>query len=132
QLAFATQPSTVVPGQLISPAVTVLVEDAFGNVVASDTSTVTIALGANPGGATLGGTTTAQAANGRATFPKLNLSAFGSGYTLVARDGGLPALTSRPFDVNPITITPSTTVALVGQPVTFTVRVFAPVPGGGT
>jgi hypothetical protein len=132
QLAFATQPSPVVPGQFISPAVTVLVEDAFGNLVPSDNSTVAVALGNNPGGATLGGTATAQAVNGRATFPRLNLSAFGSGYTLVARDGTLPALTSRPFDVAPITITPSHTVALVNQPVTFTVKVFAPVPGGGT
>jgi hypothetical protein len=131
QLAFATQPSTVVPGQLISPAVTVLVEDANGNVVTSDNSTVTIALGNNPAGALLGGTSSVQAVNGRATFTGLNLSTFGSGFTLVASDGSLPAVTSQPFNVNPITITATTNTNLVNQPVTFNIKVFGPAPFNG-
>jgi hypothetical protein len=131
QLAFATQPSTVVPGQLISPAVTVLVEDTNGNVITSNNSIVTIAIGANPGGALLGGTTSVQAVNGRATFTGLNLSTFGSGFTLVASASSFGSAMSQPFNVNPITITATTNVNLVNQPVTFNIKAFAPQPSGG-
>ena len=40
----------------ITPAVTVLVQDANGNIVTTDNSTVTLAIGTNPGGGTLSGT----------------------------------------------------------------------------
>jgi hypothetical protein len=131
QLAYATQPSTVVPGQPISPAVTLLVEDANGNIVTTDNSTVTIAIGNNPAAATLGGNTTVQVVNGRATFTGLNLNTFGTGFTLIASDGNLPALTSQPFDVLAVVLVSSTSRQLVNQPVTFTAKVFAPVPFNG-
>jgi hypothetical protein len=131
QLVFGTQPSDVVPGQFISPAVTVLVEDRFGNVVTSDSSTVSIALSSNPNNAVLKGNTTVQAVNGRASFANLNLSTFGAGDILVATDGSLSPATSQPFNVDPITITPSATTVLDGQPVTFNIRVFALAPANG-
>ena len=43
-------------------------EDAFGNVVTSDTSTVTIAVASGPGGFAAGSTTSVAAVNGVATF----------------------------------------------------------------
>src|SRR5439155_19455287 len=58
QLVFTVQPSTTVAGAAISPAVQVSALDAANNVVPSFTGTVTVALGNNPGGSTLGGTTT--------------------------------------------------------------------------
>src|SRR5262249_4676948 len=50
QLAFGQQPTNTAPGAVITPAVTVRVLDAFGNLVSGDnTDQVTLALGANPG-----------------------------------------------------------------------------------
>src|SRR5262249_55688258 len=60
-LAFGVQPSNTVAGALISPAVTVRVLDQFDNLVTGDTSNVTVAIGTNPGGGTLSGTTTVAA-----------------------------------------------------------------------
>src|SRR5262249_51189070 len=44
QVAFVQQPTNASTGAAISPAVTVAVEDANGNTVTSDTSTVTLTL----------------------------------------------------------------------------------------
>src|SRR5262249_5453513 len=64
RLAFGVQPSNTVAGALISPAVTVRVLDQFDNLVTGDTSNVTVAIGTNPGGGTLSGTTTVAAVGG--------------------------------------------------------------------
>jgi hypothetical protein len=98
-LAFGVPPANALAGQVLTPAVTVLVLDAAGNVVAGDTSQVTLTLGINPGGATLGGTHTVAAVNGVATFSNLSLDKAGVGYTLTATDGGLPALGSAAFTI---------------------------------
>jgi hypothetical protein len=98
QLVIATQPSNTQVGASISPAVTVAIQDAFGNATQA-TSSVTIALAANPGGATLSGTTTANAVNGVASFGNLSLDKVGTGYTLVASSSGLTATISFPFTV---------------------------------
>src|SRR5439155_68392 len=89
QLAFTVQPSTTVAGAAISPAVQVSALDAAGNPVPSFTGSVTVALATNPGGATLGGTTTVAAANGVATFSPLTLDKTGTGYALTATATGL-------------------------------------------
>ena len=83
-LVIGQQPSAVVAGQTISPAVTVYVEDQFNNIVPTSTLPITVALGNNPGGGTLSGTTTQTAQNGIATFPDLSINRSGTGYTLVA------------------------------------------------
>src|SRR5437879_6882157 len=57
-LAFTQQPSTTGAGAVISPAVQVTALDPAGNPVPSFTGDVTVALGNNSGGGTLGGTTT--------------------------------------------------------------------------
>jgi large repetitive protein len=75
QLMFQQSPSTAVAGSILSPALTVAVEDANGNVVAGDTSTVSMTITSGPG--TLGGTTSVAAVNGIATFSDLTLSAAG-------------------------------------------------------
>src|SRR4029077_7257993 len=56
KLAFTVQPSNVVTGSSITPAVTVSIEDAQGNVVTTATNQVTIAIGTNPSAGTLSGT----------------------------------------------------------------------------
>ncbi len=61
---------------------TVEAEDSSGNPITSFDGTVTVALANNPGGATLGGTLTATASDGVATFSGLTLTTAASGYTL--------------------------------------------------
>src|SRR5262249_10310236 len=100
QLAFGQQPTNVGPGATITPAVTVRVLDPYGNLVTGDnTDQVTVALGNNPGGATLGGTTTVTVSGGVATFADLSVSQAGSGYTLTASAAGLAGATSASFNV---------------------------------
>ena len=100
KLAFVQQPSDSTAGVAISPAVTVQVQDAFGNPVTTDTSAVTLAIGNNPGGSTLSGTATQNAVAGTATFNDLSLDKTGTGYTLVASDGALSGATSNGFAIN--------------------------------
>jgi hypothetical protein len=90
-VAFLTQPSNVVAGQAISPAVRVELLDAFGNLATNSGASVTLSLANNPGGATLGGTTTLNAVQGVATFSTLTLDKAGTGYTLRAASGALAA-----------------------------------------
>ena len=98
-MAFTAQPSSAAAGASISPAVQVSVEDANGNVVTSDNSSVTVAIGTNPGSGTLGGTLTVAAVNGVATFSNLSINKTGTGYTLTATDGSLTGATSGSFNV---------------------------------
>lgn len=99
QLVFSQQPTTTTVGLAISPAVTVRIEDAFGNLATSSAQSVGIAIGTNPGSGTLGGTTTVNAVNGVATFNNLTISAEGNGYTLVASSSGTTNATSNSFNV---------------------------------
>jgi hypothetical protein len=99
QLVLGVQPSNTTAGSTIAPAVTVKVEDTLGNVVTTDTSSVTVAIGSNPGGGTLGGTATLSAVSGVATFSTLSINKVGVGYTLTAGDGGLVAATSSAFNI---------------------------------
>src|SRR5213079_2479687 len=117
QLVFGTQPSTTVANRQISPAVKVRALDAFGNVATGFSDAVAIALGSNPGGSTLSGTTPVAAVSGVATF-FVSLNKTGTGYTLTASASGFTLVTSTPFDIIPgtatqlaFTVQPSNTVA---------------------
>ena len=99
RLAFTAQPASTVAGVAISPAVQVSVQDAAGNTVTSSSATITVALQANPNGATLAGILTLPATNGVATFPALTIGRAGSGYTLTAAAAGLASATSATFNV---------------------------------
>lgn len=99
RLEFVTQPSNTTAGAAISPAVQVELLDALGNRVTGSNAPVTISIGNNPGGATLGGTVTVNAQSGLATFADLTLNRPGSGYTLSAGASGAPAVASSAFNV---------------------------------
>ncbi|MBP2648347.1 MAG: Peptidase families and domain protein [Gemmatimonadetes bacterium] len=101
RVAFLVQPSTTAAGAGISPAVQVEVRDALGNRVTASSASVTVALGSNPGSATLGGTLDVSAVNGVATFSGLTIDRAANGYSLVATSAGLSAATSAAFNVNP-------------------------------
>jgi hypothetical protein len=97
-LAIATQPVTSIAGTAL--VLTVDVVDAAGNIVTTFTGPIAIALGANPGSATLAGTLTANAINGVATFSNILLTKAASAYSLVATTSGLTAATSHTFNIN--------------------------------
>jgi len=101
QVVFIQQPTSATAGIAIAPAITVAVQDAAGNLVTTSTSAVTLAIGANPGGGTLGGTATQNAVSGIATFSDLSINKAGSGYTLTAGSGSLSGATSTPFPIAP-------------------------------
>jgi hypothetical protein len=107
-LRFAIEPAGAVVGHHITGTaydpsgapVTVEVVDGTGTLVTSSSALVTIALGANPGHATLGGTTSVHAAGGVATFSTLTLDKPGNGYTLRASSPSLDGTTSSRFDIS--------------------------------
>jgi hypothetical protein len=104
KLAFAVQPTNTNKDATITPAVTVRIESATGSLVTTSTRNVSLAIGTNPGGGTLGGTTTVAAVGDIATFSNLSIDNAGTGYTLVA-SSTLPApalttATSTAFNVN--------------------------------
>jgi hypothetical protein len=99
KLVFDTQPTSTAAGATISPAVTVRIEDANGNLITGDTRNVTIAIGTNPAGGTLNGTKTVAAVGGIATFSTLSINNAGNGYTLVATASGLTSATSTSFNI---------------------------------
>ncbi len=104
KLAFATQPSTVTAGNVIAPAIVVNVLDVNGAIVTTDNSTVTLSISSGPLGAALGGTVTAQAVNGVATFNNVILTAAGN-YQLTASDGAIATALSATFTVIPAAAT---------------------------
>ncbi len=89
------------------------IEDAYGNVEAGDTASVTLALANNSTGATLGGTLSATASNGVATFSGLTLTEAAAGYTLQASSSGLSSATTSATTVTPAA---ATQVAITEQP----------------
>ena len=98
---FGQEPSNAVAGVAISPAITVMVEDPFGDIQTGDTTSVTLVISANPGSGTLSGTLTQPVVNGVATFSDLSINKAGVGYVLSALDGLYGAGTSSTFNITP-------------------------------
>lgn len=98
-LAFLVQPSNSAGGAIIAPAVQVEILDAGGNRVTGASNSVSLAIGANPGGGTLAGTNSVSAVNGVASFANLRIDKAGAGYTLSASATGLTDATSSSFDI---------------------------------
>src|SRR5205807_6722706 len=97
QLVFTVEPGNIAAGGTITPAVQVTAEDAAGRVATGFTGNVTVAIGTNPSGGTLGGTKTVAAVAGVATFGDLSVDQAGTGYTLTAAATGLTTPTSATF-----------------------------------
>ena len=99
KLAIVTQPANVAAGASITPSIVVQALDSTNNPVGTFAGSVSLAIGTNPGAATLGGTTTVTASGGVATFTGVTLNKAGTGYALVASAGGLTAIGSAAFNV---------------------------------
>lgn len=112
-LAFAVEPGATTGGIGWTPAVTVSVHDAAGNLVDDAPVDVTLALEGGSGGAQLGGTTTVASASGQAAFGDLAVDLVGAGYQLAATAPGLPVARSAPFDV---TAGPAARLAFLVEP----------------
>jgi len=127
QLVFDQQPTTVAStGVTIAPPPVVYLEDANGNLVLADDSTVTMSIdvgftpdllrgSASPDAISnlvkLGGTVTATAVNGIATFSDLSIATAdpsSSTYVLIAKDAAL-TVTSTTFGLTNNTGTPTPT-----------------------
>ena len=121
ELVFMQQPTNALAQAIISPAVTVALEDANGDVVSTATNSITLALAS---GAGLGGTLTVSAVNGVATFNNLTISSAGT-YSLSASSAGLPSLTSNSFAISNPASTSNGTTILQSMPLGLTAM-----PGG--
>src|SRR3989441_9544559 len=82
-----------------APPVEVAALDAMSNTVPGFTGNVTVAIGTNPAGGTVSGTTTVAAVSGVATFSNLSIDKSGTGYTLAAIATGLSDATSAAFTI---------------------------------
>ncbi|HLM95415.1 MAG TPA: hypothetical protein VK283_03820, partial [Acidimicrobiales bacterium] len=101
KLAFVQGPTNTVAGSTMSPAVTVALEDTNGNVETGDSSsTISLSIGTNPGGGTLGGASATAVSAGVATFSNLSIDAIGVGYTLMATSPPYTAATSATFTIS--------------------------------
>ncbi|XAS66629.1 hypothetical protein V3C33_14180 [Micrococcaceae bacterium Sec5.7] len=96
RLLFGQQPTITAKGAPISPAVTVLIVDQFGNRTAS-TASVSIAKTDVQGN--LSGTLAKAAISGEATFSDLSIHRPDTGYQLEATSGGLVLATSGRFTI---------------------------------
>ena len=121
QLVFTTQPTGGASGTAWSTQPKVTVEDAAGNTVTTDSSTVTLAIGTNPGGGTLSGCTQSGETLGVVSFSGCKIDKAAAGYTLTATDVA-DSLNTASAPSGTFTITPGTASQLV----------FTTQPGGGT
>jgi uncharacterized repeat protein (TIGR03803 family) len=122
-LVFAVQPKNTPTGVSL-PAVTVQVEDAYGNLVTTDsTDSITLGVASGPGHFAAGSTITGTVSGGLAVFNNLTLTVPGN-YTLSAM---VPAQYTGPnssaFTVLPLQVVPG---SLVGTPSGFTLQFNAP------
>jgi len=113
QLAILQQPSNTAISASISPAITVQVLDAAGNLTA-DTRTINITKSGC--GGTLGGTASIAAVAGVATFSTLSINAVGTGCLLTAASTTPSVLTSAPSTSFDITALAASKLAFSVQP----------------
>ena len=95
KLGFTQQPTCTLAGNVMTPRVTVAVQDSLGYTIRLDNSTVTLTLSSGTFAGD-GTTATATAVNGVATFNNLILTGAGD-YTIIASDDSLTPATSSGF-----------------------------------
>lgn len=99
-LAFITEPTEVTVNAVMAPQVRVALRTTSGEPIAIAGVPVTLTIGTNPAGGTLGGDTTRDTdADGNVSFGDLFLDRAGAGYTLVATSPNVADTTSVPFTV---------------------------------
>jgi hypothetical protein len=129
RLVFTTSPTKSVAGSALATQPQVTVEDASGNPVTTNASTVTLSItpltptSGGPGALT--GCAQSGETNGVASFTGCEIDTAGTGYELRATDGALTAADSSPFTVSAGPATPfsisAPATATAGAPFTVTV-----------
>ncbi len=100
QVVITQQPGAAqTAGVTLTPAIVAEVRNSAGTLLSSFTGNVTLAIGTNPGGATLAGTPVVAAVSGVATFNNVSLNKAGVGYTVVASSASATSATSNAFTV---------------------------------
>ncbi len=124
KLFFETSPVSGTGGTPFATTthpIVVWVEDNSGNVVSTDNTVPTLAIGANPGGGALSGCTGSSNGAGVVSYTGCKIDKVGTGYTLTATDAADNLTTasapSGPFNIAPgpaaqlvFTTSPGTTV----------------------
>ncbi len=98
-LVFTQQPSNATAGEIITPAIQVVVRDTLGVPDSAFTSSITIALGSNPVGGILSGTRSVVPAFGVASFGDLSIDRAGTGYKFTASATDAESVTSATFNI---------------------------------
>jgi hypothetical protein len=101
-IGFFVQPNAADVGQVITPAVEVVVSDSLGGTDSSFTGSITISLASNSTGASLSGTPVVRPVNGIASFTNLAIDKAGT-YTLQASTSGVTSIVSNAFTINTAT-----------------------------
>lgn len=101
RVVFRQQPTTASAGTPITPAITVELQDAFGNKATGTAANVTLSIAVDAGGGTLSGTATQAVNTGTAlaTFPDISIEAAGTGYRLQASSAALTSDVSQAFSI---------------------------------
>jgi hypothetical protein len=104
KLSFGTPPVTTATGVTL-PAVTVQVQDQFGNLITTDnTDKVNLGVAIGPGGFKSGSTTSAIVVGGVATFTNLTLVTPGTYQLSEFVTGFYTGPTSTPFSITPLQV----------------------------
>jgi hypothetical protein len=101
-LGFFVQPNSANEGQVISPAVEIVVSDSTGSTDSSFTGSITVGLASNSTGGVLSGTTVVRPVNGISSFSSLAIDKAGT-YTLEASTSGAAPVTSGAFTITTTT-----------------------------
>ena len=100
-LEFSVQPSSTIAGDNI--VLTVRIKDSYGNIMTNSDQDITLAIGTNPLGGVLTGTTITTV-NGVARTTASWINKVGTGYKLTAAAGPLTGATSSAFNITPAVI----------------------------
>ena len=98
-LAFTVQPSNATQGNIITPAIQVLVRDSLGIPDSAFAGSITVSISVNPVGGRVSGTLSVAPVNGIAVFGDLVIDASGAGYVLQAAAPGATSASSSSFTI---------------------------------
>ena len=99
KLGFTVQPSNATAGNIITPAIQVLVRDSLGIPDSTFAGSITMGISVNPVGGRLSGTLTVAPINGVALFGDLVINLSGAGYVLQATAPGASTASSTSFTI---------------------------------
>ncbi|HEX9488556.1 MAG TPA: hypothetical protein VF976_15925 [Gemmatimonadales bacterium] len=98
-LSFLVQPSSATAGNIITPAIQVLVRDSLGRPDSAFAGSITMSISVNPVGGRLSGTSSIAPVNGIALFGNLVINASGTGYVLQATAPGAKTASSNQLTI---------------------------------